>query len=619
MGQVFGLTGIHDAAELRRVLGRMGDVMRRASQPAPLLWMDPAEGVGLGVVPDVSPSEGADESRETAGQLSVPGVIDGLFYRGAHAGSVEPAAGVLSDYTLQGPRLLESLDGSFCLALWIRSEKQLIVANDRFSTRTLYWTESAGRLVFASELKALLMVPGITIQLDPSAMAQCAGFNRILGDRTLVRQVSRLPGAAILEWNQASGSRLRRYWQMDEVVAERTPLTDARRDAVVEAFRDAVRVRTASAGPLGLSLSGGLDSRAIAAVLGSDGIRAHSCTTGFAGSADQRLAAQVSAVAGTRHHFFELQKDVIATYPQALRHAAFVRDELLLFGGFPGRLTEQFCAATGTRTLLRGHGGENLKLAEAWPFQVTPAVAAMRRPEELRPHLRRVLASCPADVDLDPLLGMERGGAAAALDSAIEEAIGGHGSLSAAEVMSTLYLVQNDGREVPLTRNGLRGVADMAVPFIDYPLLDLVLATRVQDRRDVSLHVAILRRLSPRMLRIGNSNTGAPVDASPLRLFATDKANTLLKRLRVPGFRHYHYMDEWLQGFLAEQVRAIVLDERTLTRGMFHRDVLTALMERARSDRRMSRLVNFVMNVEIWCRLFVDGEGFQADSAARVE
>jgi asparagine synthase (glutamine-hydrolysing) len=323
-------------------------------------------------------------------------------------------------------------------------------------------------------------------------------------------------------------------------------------------------------------------------------------------------------VAGTEHHFLELQKEMVAEYPQALRRAAFVRDELLLFGGFPGRLTEQFCVETGVRTLLRGHGGENLKLAEAWPFQVTPGVAEMRSPSDLRPHLRRVLASCPADVDLDRLLGTKPGGVVESLDAAIAEATS-HRSLSAAEIMSTLYLVQNDGREVPLTRNGLRGLADMAVPFIDYALLDLVLATRVHDRRDVALHVAILRRLSPRMLRIGNSNTGAPVDASPLRLYVTDKVNTLLKRLRVPGFRHYHYMDEWLQGFLAEQVRAVILDPRTLARGVFPRDVLTALVDRARRDRGLSRLVNFVMNVEIWCRLFVDGEGLRADSSSKIE
>jgi asparagine synthase (glutamine-hydrolysing) len=98
------------------------------------------------------------------------------------------------------------------------------------------------------------------------------------------------------------------------------------------------------------------------------------------------------------------------------------------------------------------------------------------------------------------------------------------------------------------------------------------------------------------------------VDASRFRVLVTDKVNTLLKRLKVPGFRHYHYMEQWLQGFLAEQVRAIVLDERTLARGVFPRGALIALMERARGDSGMSRLVNFVMNVEIWCRLFMDGE-----------
>jgi asparagine synthase (glutamine-hydrolysing) len=148
----------------------------------------------------------------------------------------------------------------------------------------------------------------------------------------------------------------------------------------------------------------------------------------------------------------------------------------------------------------------------------------------------------------------------------------------------------------------------MALPFLDYRLLDLLLSTRIEDRRDIAIHIAIIRRFAPALLRIANSNTGAPMDASRLRLLVTDKANTLLKRLHVPGFRHYHYMEEWVRGVLAEQVRAIVLDERTLARGVFARDYVLEIMERARSDSRMSRLVNFIMNFELWCRLFMDGE-----------
>jgi asparagine synthase (glutamine-hydrolysing) len=608
MSQIFGLGGIHDAGQLQQAMTQMARAIRRAYQPAARIWVDSVAGVGLGCVPS-SQASALAATPNTGATATPPCVVDGVLYRGPFAGDLAPERALLERYRSSGEALLDDLDGSFCLALYLDDRRQLVVANDRFSTRTLYWTENAGRFLFASEMKALIAVPGLPTDLDRSAMAQSAGFSRILDHRTLVRNVWCLPGATMLEWREGSSVRLRRYWHIESRVSERQPMTSERRDSLIEAFRDSVEVRAKQAAPLGISLSGGLDSRAIAAVLASEAIPEVSCTTGFPGSADQRLAAQVAVVARTDHHFFELRKEAIAEYPQALRAAAFVRDEPLLFGGFPGRLQERFCQTFGIRTLLRGHGGENLKLAEAWPFQVTPTVFRMDRPAELRPHLRHVLASCPADADLDGLLaGTGSEPVATLLDAAIDEALAPHDTLTPPEIMSVLYLLQNDGREVPLTRNGLRGRAEMALPFVDYRVLDLALGTRVQDRCDAETHIAIMRRCAPALLRIGNSNTGAPVDASRLRVLVTDKANTLLKRLRVPGFRHYHYMEQWLNGFLAEQVRAIVLDERTLSRGVFPRRALTGLMDRARGDTGMSRLVNFVMNVEIWCRLFLDGE-----------
>jgi asparagine synthase (glutamine-hydrolysing) len=231
-------------------------------------------------------------------------------------------------------------------------------------------------------------------------------------------------------------------------------------------------------------------------------------------------------------------------------------------------------------------------------------------------YLKRNLSVCPPGVDLSKLFQGTAAPASTVADDTIDELVARYQGLTAAEAMSSLYLSQNDGIEVPITRNGLRGYAEMALPFLDYRFLDLLLSTRVQDRCNQDIHRSILERFAPALLGIPNSNTGAPVEASPFRLFATDKINTVLKRLRVPGFRHYHYMEAWLKGFLADQVRAIVLDERTLSRGVFSRGYLTEIVERARGDSRMSRLLNFVMNFEIWCRLFRDGDGLQPASEA---
>src|SRR5262249_34676970 len=118
--------------------------------------------------------------------------------------------------------------------------------------------------------------------------------------------------------------------------------------------------------------------------------------------------------------------------------------------------------------------------------------------------------------------------------------------LSAAEAVSLMYLHINDGAVVAAFRNCLRGYAEMALPYLDGDFLELVLGTRVSDRSDSTIHHHLIRTLCPPLMRIANSNTGVPLDASRLRLAVTGKILTLLRRLRVPGFRHYHYLEVWM-------------------------------------------------------------------------
>jgi asparagine synthase (glutamine-hydrolysing) len=334
------------------------------------------------------------------------------------------------------------------------------------------------------------------------------------------------------------------------------------------------------------------------------------------GCTDERLARRISSIAGVSHFFYALTRDRIQGYVDALRAAVFITDGMILVGGFPGGLAQAFCDDHAIDVLLRGHGGENARLEKAWPFQVDGRVLGLRTREDLLAHARGALSTAPRELDwgrLFPGGGVRptpeaAGAALEALFTSFDPA------LLPAEVMSLCYLTQCDSREVPNTRNALRAHAEMALPYLDYRFLSEVLATSVAERSGSAVHLAIVRRFCPRLMRVPNSNTGAPLDASPLRAALSDKLNSLLRKVRFPGFRHYHYMEVWIRDYLAEQVRALVLDKRTLDRGLFGREYLKELVEKARGDASLSRLLNLIVNVEIWCRLFLDGEARPAHS-----
>jgi len=621
MSQIFGVVDSRAPSRVAHLIKTMGWVQQRPNQAPAELWADTVKGVGLGrlFTREVGRLARFGDAKGQSGVWLLDGEIYGLS-AAARTGlrPLEPddaperfAEAIPSLYERFGSDFPSHLDGSFCVALYDERRQTLILATDRFSTRTFYWAQAGGALLFASELKALLAAPSLSRTIDVQTLSECFAFNRTLGERTLLEAVRRLAPATVLEFDIASRSvKQHAYWQPDDDLHQRLPLSPGRLEAIAEAFCRAVRLRTAGPRRVGVSLSAGLDSRAIVSVIAGDRRAASTCTTGIEGCSDQRLARRLARLSGTSHTFYPLTQQMIRGYLAALRKAILLTDGMVLVGGFPAGLTQLFCDEHRIEMLLRGHGGENARLAEAWPFQATRNVLEMGGRRDLGGFLQTELRTMPRQVDWQRLF--PAGGTKPSEERAsasLSELLAAYPpGLTAAETMNALYLTQNDAIGPPATRAGLRGHAEMGLPYLDYTFMSLVLATDARERCGAAIHHAIIRRTAPALMKVPNSNTGAPLDASPLRLALTDKFNSLMRRLQLPGFRHYHYMEQWIKNFLAEQVRAILLDERTLSRGLYDRGYLTQLVDRSRGDASMSRLLNLIVNLEIWFRLFCDGE-----------
>ncbi|MEA2134183.1 MAG: hypothetical protein QOC68_2092, partial [Solirubrobacteraceae bacterium] len=113
-------------------------------------------------------------------------------------------------YEEHGPRFAERLRGMFAVAVWDGERRRLVLARDRFGIKPLYYRDAPGELAFASELKALRRLPGLSRELDLDALEAFLAFNAIHGPRTIFREVRKLPPGHVLVL-EAGATRLERY------------------------------------------------------------------------------------------------------------------------------------------------------------------------------------------------------------------------------------------------------------------------------------------------------------------------------------------------------------------------------------------------------------------------
>jgi asparagine synthase (glutamine-hydrolysing) len=174
-------------------------------------------------------------------------------------------------YEEYGEAFIDHVNGMYAFSLWDTRAKKLIIARDRFGEKPLYYGVFDGRLIWASEPKALLAHPSVHAELDLNALRHYVSFDYVPAPMSIYKGVSKLPAAHMLVVENGE-VRTRRYWDLRFAgSAEPNGAVQAKRrieDAAVELrglLSDAVRMRLVSDVPLGILLSGGIDSSTVAA------------------------------------------------------------------------------------------------------------------------------------------------------------------------------------------------------------------------------------------------------------------------------------------------------------------------------------------------------------------
>ena len=607
-------------------LKRMRDVIRHRGPDGEGLWLEGPVGLAHRRLAIVDPALGHQPMTNEDERLWI--VYNGEVYNHASLRPGLEAAGhryrtrsdtetVLHLYEEEGDRCVERLRGMFAFALWDGVRRRLLLARDPLGIKPLYYAITEHELLFASEIKAILAAGPIRPALETSVLPEFLANRYVAGPETLFRGIRKLLPGRTLSWSADSGFAERRYWRLpDALDASSSPLV-ARAGEVRARFVEAVRSHLMSDVPLGVFLSGGLDSSALVAVMArvSEG-PVRSFSVGFEErEADELPFARLAARAARAEHreIVVSRQDFFDALPRLVWH----EDEPI---AFPSSIPLYFVARLAqphVKVVLTGEGADELFLGynryrvTAWNARLGRVYGAIA-PEMLRGAVRRSVPFLPGSIrriaqrtvlGLRPGIrslffenfavfpeSLQRGMLRAPewLDARDPYAAGLQAFAAApGDVLDRLshadiqtYMVELLMKQDQMS---MAASVESRVPFLDQSLVEHVSAMpgrfKLRGWQTKAVFRSAVRDLVPREI-LSRRKMGFPVP-----------------------------IGRWFRGPQQAWVQELVAGSRARARGLFDPTALTRLIQdhatgRAEHGDRLWLLAN----LELWHRVFVDGE-----------
>jgi asparagine synthase (glutamine-hydrolysing) len=316
---------------------------------------------------------------------------------------------ILHLYEEQGEDCVHALNGQWAFAIWDSRRARLFVSRDRLGVRPLFYASLPDRFVFASEIKAILLCPGVARDLDLKALDQIFTFWSPIAPRTVFKQVSELPPGHSMTVGE-QGCRTYAYWspEFHRVSDDADAAADAGRcaDELLDLLVDATRLRLRSDVPVGAYLSGGLDSSVITAIVKRlTNARLRTFSVSFDDPEFDERAHQDEVVAslGTDHARVPCSAaDIAQVFPDVVWHA---ERPILRTAPAPMYILSRLVRDSGYKVVLTGEGSDEMlggydifkeaKIRAFWAAQPDSS----RRPlllKRLYPYLANVQAQSDA-------------------------------------------------------------------------------------------------------------------------------------------------------------------------------------------------------------------------------
>jgi len=513
------------------------------------------------------------------------------------------AGQLLHGILTHGKEFLAQVEGRFHGAIWDSRHQVLSLFCDQFSTRPLYWTQTADGFVFAPQIKTLLQCPSVSRKVDREALVDFFTWGHYLHTHTSIEGIEVLPPAGFFTWEQNSKRLTRsRYtsFRLDGPASSVDEVAEAFQKSVLQQGKKYTLDENGKTG-LGISLSGGLDARSILGLFPSDLHKnMTSVALGVPGSADHLLAAQLAEKAGTQHFNYELKTDFLQNYEDSLTEMVRLTDGQYLSSSIVIP-TLDFYREKQIRTLFRGHAGELFHMSKAYAFSMSEkdrnAMAAGRLSPKIWAfqHLQAYMLD---GVDSDLLLGMPRSECTQTARESLYRAVDETGEEREGAIWR-LYLAQRVFREIPLSMRKFDSHVNVRLPFLSRGIADAVFRLPTQYRMGETIQRQILKRWRPDFLKVRNVNTGTFIGAWPIIQKAAYLRQRILAKLNVPGTQPYEKMGLWLRSDLKPLVRRLLLEDGGLSgRGIIHPDTIRDVVRAHNEGRNHTYLILALLILE---------------------
>lgn len=526
---------------------------------------------------------------------------------------------IIELYKENGRDCVNDLRGMFAFAIWDNAKKQLFLARDRFGVKPLYYVHSAdGSLYFASEIKALFEAGAVKPEINYNALPDQLANHGTSGDETLFAGVRRLPPGHTMVWHNGRID-IKEYWDLSF-----EPKDDSRSDAEYieewrDAFRRSVELRLMADVPLGMFLSGGIDSSAIAAMMAElvdDRIKTFSVGFREREANELEYARLVAAKFGTDHHEIVISPD---QFFEKLPDLVWHEDEPI---GFLASIPLYFVsklAAEHVKVVLTGEGSDET-LAGYGRYQKTVDLLSYGEkyesvtPSFIRNAVRGGVATLPSSMN------RKLSRTFLSRDSDIESLFFDNFGVFPREMQLRLFSKETRSMIAdphPYTiQNALiaKCDADDALDKLLYADTKTYLHELLMKQDQMSMAASIESRVPfldhklvelaakmPREMKLRNRTTKWILRESMKGILPPEIVDRPKMGFPVP-------IGQWFRTTHKQIVDEYVLGTRARSRNIFNADFVKRLVAEHNAginhDERLWTLVNF----EIWQRTFLDGE-----------
>jgi asparagine synthase (glutamine-hydrolysing) len=626
------LSSSSDRSISRATLEAMRDVMTHRGPDGSGLFIEPGIALGHRRLSIVDVAHG--QQPMASGDDSLRLVYNGEVYNHPSLSAEFQATGirynthcdtetVLHAFERYGSRCVDRLRGMFAFAIWNRHRRELFLARDRLGVKPLYYAlTSDGSLYFASEIKSLLAAGAIAPKLNLDALPDYLANHAPSAQHTLFEGIKRLLPGHTLRWRDGR-VEIESYWDLNVEPHEEATTND--QDLVAEyreRLRESVRLRLMADVPLGSFLSGGIDSAAITGLMSElvgTGVKTFSVAFAELEANELEYARLVAERFKTDHHEVVVTAD---EFFDAIPRLVWHEDEPM---AHPSSVPLNFVsrlAADHVKVVLTGEGSDetlagygryrttllNLGIGKEWErwggrHLRRPArgmIDALPRGWRTRRRLARTFLYLPADLTslyFDNFAVFSRARQSTLLSGSVRERIGDLDPYSALQRYMNVYptasllnhLLYADTKtylhELLMKQDQMSMAASIEsrVPFLDHPLMEF--AARMPERMKL------------------RGGTTKYILRAAMKGFLPDQ---ILSRSKM-GFPVP--VGSWFRNQYRAVATEYVLGARALERGLFDPRALRSLVEEHQHgyENHWERLWSLV-NLEIWQRLFLDGE-----------